>query len=118
MGRWIGVVASLSLLGLASCDKERKEECDQFLSAMKPLDQGTPTSDLVDATSKQVDAIKFQDQTLGIYAKNYKEKLTVLSTTLKLKASGSAPDGTDDVIKAKLKDARTDQADVQRYCSQ
>ena len=41
----------------------------------------------------------------------------VLSSTLTLKAGPNAPDGTDDVIAKKLKDARTDAADVARYCA-
>ncbi len=35
-----------------------------------------------------------------------------------LKTSSSAPDGTDDVIKKKLKEARADADDVKRYCAQ
>ncbi len=116
---WFGLVA-LALVAVATsgCDNERKQECSQFLSAMKPLDEGTPSADTVDAVSKQVATIKFQDQPLGVYAENYRKTLTVLSNTIKLKASGTAPDGTDDVIKKNLKEARTDKDDVQRYCSQ
>jgi hypothetical protein len=115
---WMAAALASTLLGSAGCDKERKAECDQFLTAMKPLDQGTPTSELVDSVAKQVDAIKLEDQPLVIYAQNYQAKLKVLSSTLKLKAGGSAPDGTDAVIQGKLKEARTDAADVQRYCEQ
>lgn len=116
---WVGLgAAALVVLAAAGCDNERKQECSQFLAAMKPLDEGTPAADTVDSVSKQVAAIKFQDQPLGVYATNYRKTLEVLSNTLKLKASGSAPDGTDDVIKKNLKEARTDREDVQRYCSQ
>jgi hypothetical protein len=104
--------------GLTSCDSPRKKECDSFLSAMKPLDEGMPTADLVDRVQSSVDAMQFQDQPLGVYAKNYKSTLTVLSNTIKLKASPSPPDGTDDVIKARLKEARTDREDAARYCAQ
>jgi hypothetical protein len=110
-------VALLTLL-VPACDDVRKQECDKLLTAMKPLDQGTPSADMVDAVSKQIDAMTFQNQPLGVYAKNYKATLGVLSTTLKLQAGGSAPDGTADVIKLKLKEARTDREDVQRLCAQ
>lgn len=113
----LGLVA-LAALAASGCDAERKQECSQFLSAMKPLDEGMPSSDTVDAVSKQVASIKFQDQPLGVYAENYRKTLTVLSNTIKLKASGSAPDGADDVIKKNLTEARTDRDDAQRYCSQ
>ena len=112
------VVVGLAALAATGCDSERKQECSQFLSAMKPLEDGTPSADTVDSVSKQVAAVKFQDQPLGVYAKNYAATLTVLSNTLKLKAGGSPPDGTDDVIKQNLKEARTDREDVQRYCAQ
>jgi hypothetical protein len=115
-----GGLAAVAVIAIATsgCDAERKQECSQFLGAMKPLDEGTPSSDTVDSVSKQVASIKFQDQPLGVYAENYRKTLTVLSNTLKLKASGTAPDGTDDVIKKNLSEARTDKDDVQRYCSQ
>jgi hypothetical protein len=116
---WVGLVAAaLMAVAAAGCDNERKQECSQFVGAMKPLDEGMPSADTVDSVSKQVGAMKFQDQPLGVYAKNYGKTLDVLSSTLKLKASGNAPDGTDDVIKKNLKEARTDKEDVQRYCSQ
>jgi hypothetical protein len=116
---WVGLAAvALIAVATSGCDNERKQECSQFLDAMKPLDQGTPSSDTVDSVSKQVASIKFQDQPLGVYAENYRKTLTVLSNTIKLKASGSAPDGTDDVIKKNLTEARTDKDDVQRYCAQ
>ncbi len=116
---WVGLVAAaLVVVAASGCDNERKQECSQFLSAMKPLDEGMPSAETVDSVSKQVSGIKFQDQPLSVYAENYGKTLTVLSNTLKLKASGSAPDGTDDVIKKNLKEARTDREDVQRYCAQ
>ena len=116
---WVGLLAvALVAFAASGCDNERKQECSQFVGAMKPLDEGTPSADTVDSVSKQVAAMKFQDQPLGVYATNYGNTLKVLSSTLKLKASGSPPDGTDDVIKKNLKEARTDKDDVQRYCSQ
>jgi hypothetical protein len=114
--RW-GLLA-LVVLGTGGCNAERKQECDKFLAATKPLDQGMPTVEMVESVKKQIDAMQFTDQTLGIYAKNYKATLSVLSSTLQLKASPNPPDGTDDVIKRNLKSARTDASDVQRYCAQ
>jgi hypothetical protein len=117
---------SIALLALApvaltlsvSCDSPRKKECETLLSAMKPLDEGMPTADLVDHVRSTVDAIQFSDQPLGVYAKNYEATLNVLANTIRLKASPSPPDGTDEVVKTKLKEARTDREDTARYCSQ
>jgi hypothetical protein len=109
--------AVMAVLGLVACDDARKQECDKFLGAMKPLGQGTPTPETVDAVAQQVKALSLQNQPLQVYAKNYLEKLSVLSSTLKLKTGGSAPDGTDDVIKKYLAGVRTDHDDVQRFCA-
>jgi hypothetical protein len=106
-----------SALAMAACDDARKQECDALLSTMKPLDVGTPSSASVDAVSKAVGGLKFQNQPLGVYATNYQKTLAVLSATVKLKEGGSAPDGTDAVIKENLAHARTDRDDVQRFCS-
>lgn len=118
------VAAALVLGGAAvlsaGCNDERKQECDKFLAAMAPV-QGAPASDAVDQANDAVAAIQFQDQPLGVYAKNYRNTLTVLSGTLKLQASAGPdgpPDGTNDVIKNNLKEAHTDYDDVARYCSQ
>jgi hypothetical protein len=111
-------VLAIAALSLLACNSARKQDCDKFLAAMKPLDQGTPSADTVDRVAGDVAALPLQDEPMRIYAKNYGTTLTVLSNTLKLKASPSAPDGTDDVIKQNLKAARTDRDDVQRYCSQ
>jgi hypothetical protein len=116
--RWGLLGCALLAATAGGCNAERKQECDKFTAATKPLDQGTPTADVVESVSKQVDGIQFQDTTLAIYAKNYKVTLASLASTLKLKASPSPPDGTDDVIKQKLKEARTDAGDVARYCAQ
>jgi hypothetical protein len=112
------ITMAMAALVLPACDEARKQECDALLGAMKPLDaSGTPSGDTVDAVMKQTDGLKLQNQALAVYAKNYHQTLTVLSATLKLKAGSSAPDGTDDVIKRYLKEARTDRDDVQRLCS-
>jgi hypothetical protein len=113
--------AGLALVvAVAGCNEERKQECDRFIAAMGPMQSGTPGSDAVDKVQSDVAALKFQDEPLGVYATNYKTTLTVLSNTLKLKETAGAdgpPDGTNDVIKAKSKEARTDFDDISRYCS-
>lgn len=103
---------------ILACNAERKQECDKFISAMKPLDQGTPSAETVDRVAGDVAALHAQDQPLAIYAENYRRTLGSLSSTLRLSADPSAPDGTDDAIKSRLKEARTDSEDVQRYCAQ
>jgi hypothetical protein len=104
-------------MALPACDDARKQECDALLSTMKPLDVGTPSRAAVDGVSKAVGGLKLQNQTLAVYATNYKKTLAVLSGTLELEEGGSAPDGTDAVIKENLAHARTDRDDVQRFCS-
>jgi hypothetical protein len=113
-------LAPVAMLALAvsACNAERKQQCDGLLDAMKPLDQGTPTAAAVEAVRKQVGGMAFTDQPLRIYAQNYGQTLTVLAGTLHLQESPEAPDGTAAVVKQNLEKARTDRADVQRYCAQ
>jgi hypothetical protein len=116
--RWATAAVGVVVIATSiACNDQRKQECDRFLGAMKPLEKGTPTADLVDSVAKQVEALNLQDPTLAIYAKNYRATLVVLSSTLKLKAGPSAPDGTDSVVQQNLKAARTDASDAQRYCA-
>jgi hypothetical protein len=116
--RWPLLAAAALAASLPSaCNTERKQECDRFIAATKPLEQGIPTADAVDSVAKQVSAMTFQDEPLGIFAKNYVQTLGVLSSTIRLKDEPSAPDGTNDVIKQKLKSARTEASDLQRYCA-
>jgi len=107
--------------GNAGCNEERKQECDRLLTAIHPLKEGTPTSAVVDHVSADVSAISFHDQPLGVYATNYKQTLSVLASTLKLKEGAASPDavpdGTEDVIKKNLAVARTDDDDIARYCA-
>jgi hypothetical protein len=116
------VVPAIAIATLGSltpaCNTERKQECDKFLSAMQPLAAGMPSAAVVDRVRTTVDAVQFQDEPLREYAKNYKEKLVVLSSTLALKDTTSAPEGLDDLINSKLKAARTDASDIGWYCSQ
>ena len=115
---FVAVVAALGAVGGVSCNPQRKQECDKLLAAMSPLAEGTPGVEVVDRVRQDVQALNLEDQPLRIYASNYQNTLTVLSNTLRLKADPSAPDGTDDVIKMHLKEARTDREDVGRYCAQ
>jgi hypothetical protein len=102
------------------CNTQRKQDCDRFLPVMAPIQEGTPTADTVDRVHDAVAALTIEDQPLREYATNYKNTLTVLSNTLKLKDTAGPdgpPDGTVDVIKKNLKDARTDFDDISRYCA-
>jgi len=96
----------------------RKKECEQFLSVLQPLDQAAPAADVVGRMREAIEHSQFEDQPLREFARSTEATLTVLSNTLPLKDDPSRPDGTDDVIKAKLKEARTAKDDVLRYCSQ
>jgi hypothetical protein len=118
---WILVLAAGAVAPLFGCNSERKQECDRFVEAMTPLKEGMPTAEQVDRTNQTVAALKLTDQPLHEYSTNYKNTLTVLENTLKLKAAAGPdgpPDGTDDVIKRNLKEARTDFDDISRYCAQ
>ena len=114
------LVAAVLLGALVACNAERQQECEKFTSAMSPMQGDTPSADTVDRVRESVETIQFQDEPLHEYAKNYKATLTVLSNTLNLKTTAGPdgpPDGTDNVIKANLKEARTDYDDIARYCS-
>ncbi len=114
-------VAVVFVGALLACNTVRKQECEKFLPAMGPMQGDTPSADTVDRVRESVESMEFQDEPLHEYGKNYRETLTVLSSTLKLKSSAGPdgpPDGTDDVIKSNLKDARTDYDDISRYCSE
>jgi hypothetical protein len=112
----VAILAGLPMI--ASCNPQRQQDCEKIVSAMKELDEGAPNAAIVDQVNQQVQALQLQDQPLQIYAENYRNTLSGLSSSLRLNESSSAPDGTDDVIKSQLKIARTDSRDVQRYCSQ
>jgi hypothetical protein len=112
------VATIVGFLMIASCNPQRQQECDKFVSAMKEIDEGAPSAATVDQVSKQVETLQLQDQPLQIYASNYRNTLSALSNTLRLNESSAPPDGTDEAIKTQLKIARTDSRDVQRYCSQ
>jgi hypothetical protein len=118
LGRVSSALAWAVLCGLVSCNSVRKKECETLLSAMQPLDQPASTVDVVGRMRDAIEAIQFADEPLREYARSAKATLIVLSNTLALKDGPSPPDGTDDVIKAKLKEARTAKDDVVRYCSQ
>jgi hypothetical protein len=114
------VLVAAAAAGATGCDTQRKQDCDKFLPAIAPLQEGAPTPDAVDHVHDVVTAMKIEDQPLGVYAKNYANTLTVLSSTLKLKATAGPdgpPNGTEDVIKKNLKEVRTDFDDISRYCA-
>lgn len=106
------------LVALVSCNGTRKQECDQFLSAMNPLAKGTPSAELVDTASRAIASIQYQDQPLREYASSTKATLSTLAETLRLQATPTPPDGTDDLVKAKLKETRGEIDDVTRYCAE
>jgi hypothetical protein len=110
------VFVVLGVLTVA-CNSERTQECDRFLGATEPIQEGMPSADTVDRVNKDVGALTLRDQPLHIYAENDQHTLTVLTNTLRLKATPDAPDGTDDVVKHNLQEARTDRDDVARYCA-
>ncbi len=111
------VLLAIVLFAGAACNEERQQECGKYVAAIKPLDQGNPSAAQVDAVAKQLAGMAFKDQTLSIYAKNYAERLKVLENALTLQESPNAPDGTNDLVKKTLALARTDAADVRRYCA-
>jgi hypothetical protein len=118
------VLLSLSLALSAACDEQRRRDCDALVVAMKPLDapngneKALPTLETVDGVKKQVESMKVSDQTLGVHVRNYVKTLGVLASTVALKSSSSPPDGTDDVIRTNLKQARSVANDVKRYCAE
>ncbi len=117
---WIGcaAVAALAFAGTLGCNEERQRECGQFALSLKALDETQPGVESVGRARDAIGATQFQDEPLREYAKNTKATLTVLANTLELRSNPDAPDGTESVIKQKLKEARTERADVARYCAQ
>jgi hypothetical protein len=111
------VVTLAGSLALLACNPQRQQECEKFVSTMREIDQGSPNAATVDHVSKDIEALQLQDQPLQIFAKNYRDRLSVLSNTLRLNETSSPPDGTDQVIKEQLRGVRTDSQDIQRYCS-
>ena len=110
---WVPVAAALLLV---ACDAERQQECGKLQAALKPLGDA-PSAESVKRAHDAVAAITFQDEPLREYAKGATATMTVLANTMELQADPSAPDGTNDVVKAKLKDLAGEQAEVTRYCS-
>jgi outer membrane murein-binding lipoprotein Lpp len=108
----------LGVLALAGCNSERKQECDKLLTALKPIDDASPSSSTLGRMQSDIAANQFQDHPLSVYARNYERSLTVLEETTKLKEGPSPPEGTDDLLKTQLQKARTDRDDITRYCSQ
>jgi hypothetical protein len=110
---------AIGSIGVATaCNAERKQECDQLLAAMKPLETPPPSADAVDRMLSTIGTLTLQDQPLHEYASSAKTTLAVLANSLNTQASPSPPDGTDDLVKATVKEARAERDDVARYCAQ
>jgi hypothetical protein len=111
-------LAACAAGAMASCNNQRKQECERFLAAMPTFDAAPASLETVRHARDAIEAIAFEDEPLREYAKTTKATLAVLSNTLSVSNSPSPPEGTDDVIKQQLKEARTNRDDVVRYCSQ
>jgi hypothetical protein len=120
MMRWqFAAALTCGILGLfTACNAERKKECDELASTLTPLDDPTPTSASIGRLRAAIDAQTPGERPLHEYANTLKATLEVLSGTLALKEGPAPPDGTDDVVKAKLKEARTVRDDVTHYGAQ
>lgn len=114
----VTLLVSSCTVTLVGCNGTRKQECDQLISAMKPLTKGTPSVELVDIARRNIAAIQFQDEPLHEYASSTKTTLSTLSDTIRLQTTPSPPDGTDDLIKVKLKEVTGEIDEVTRYCAE
>jgi hypothetical protein len=101
-----------------ACNTERKKECVQLISVLAPLEDEAPTSASIARLRSAIDAQRLDDEPLHEYAGTLKSTLEVLSGTLAVKEAPSPPDGTDDVLKAKIKQAKAARDDVTHYCSE
>jgi hypothetical protein len=111
-------LAALAVSTFIGCSNERGQECGRFLTAVQPLERGSPTADAVEGVQSALGSISWQDVPLREYASSTKETLRVLSNTLKLEASPSPPDGADEMVKTRLKELQGEHAEVVRYCAQ
>jgi hypothetical protein len=112
------VLAVLAVsIALAGCDGERKRECDQFLATLKPIGEGAPTAAVIGRVREGLSAMAFGDKPLSEHAANVKRTLEVLDNGLTTLEGPSPPDGTDDLVKSKLKEALAERDDVARYCA-
>jgi hypothetical protein len=110
---------SAAILGLSSaCNTERKKECTQLASVLAPLDDVVPSHASIRRLKAAVEAQPLDDEPLHEYANTLKATLDVLSNTLAVKEAPSPPDGTDDVVKAKLREAKAVRGDVTHYCAE
>jgi hypothetical protein len=110
---------TLSVLpSLSSCSPERAKECEALTAAVSPLSDGEPSAEQASRVKQAVESVNLQDEPLREFAGKLRVTLDVLSNTLALKASPSPPDGTDDVIRTRIKEAQAVRADIAHYCSQ
>jgi hypothetical protein len=118
--KWQFAAALLAaILGLSSgCNTERKKECTQLASVLATLDETTPSRASIGRLKAAIEAQPLDDEPLHEYANTLKTTLEVLSNTLAVKEAPSPPDGTDDVVKAKLKEANAVRNDVAHYCAE
>jgi hypothetical protein len=113
----VALGAGILAIGTA-CNTERKKECDELISVLTPLDDEAPTSASIARLRSAIDAQKLDDEPLHEYAGTLKSTLEVLWSTLAVKEAPSPPDGTDDVLKAKIKQAKAARDDIAHYCSE
>jgi hypothetical protein len=118
LGWALGLTMTAGVLASSGCNEKRKQECERFLAALKPVDQGMLSAGTVAAVITQVQGLDLQDVPLRVYADNTVATLRVLGGTLELNAGSNPPDGTDDVIKTNLQKARADARDVAHYCAE
>ena len=48
MKHLLTMAAVVQAVATIACNAQRKQECDKFLSAMQPLEQGVPTAETVE----------------------------------------------------------------------
>ena len=116
-GQLAAALTAAILWLLTACNTERKKECTQLASLLAPLDEAAPSRASIGRLKAGNEAQPLDDEPLHEYANTLKATLEVLSNTLALKEAPSPPDGTDDVIKAKLKEAKAVRDDVAHYCA-
>jgi hypothetical protein len=119
MKREFAAALACGILELSTaCDTERKKECGQLIPTLAPLDDASPSAASIDRLRAALDAQALADQPLHEYASTLKASLLVLSGTLALREAPTPPDGTDDVVKEKMKEARAARDDVSHYCAE
>jgi hypothetical protein len=117
-GQFPAALSAAILVLSSACVTERKKECMQLASVLAPLDEAAPSHASLNRLKAAIEAQPLDDEPLHEYANTLKATLEVLSNTLALEEAPSPPDGTDDVVKAKLKEAKAVRDDVTHYCAE